>query len=187
MRASLVVGCEQDREMAREACRVLDRVYVGDACHLIQNRLIKERCFDYIILGDVLEHLQTPLDLLEVLASEYLAKDGRMILSVPNIQHIETFIKLYLHGVWPRDDRGLFDKTHLHQFTVKTLKDDLRASGLGIERLIRLYRFRNTVNSRFPRFSYRILTKLFSNLFTFQIVAVCARAGDRFSPESSPG
>ncbi len=170
-----VVGVELDPAMAAEARASYARVLVAD---LDQPEALAEldgETFDCMLAGDVLEHLREPERLLRRLMT-LLSPDGRVIVSVPNVQHVETFIQVYLRGTWPREERGLFDRTHVRFFTRRNLLALLRDTGLVVEQLERRFRFRDRLGSRFPFGSGPLLKLLFPNLFTHQYVAVCRRA-----------
>lgn len=71
--------------------------------------------FDYIILGDVLEHLHNPQNTLQYCKT--LLKDtGYIIASIPNLMHISVMDDL-LKGYFTYTETGLLDKTHIHFFT----------------------------------------------------------------------
>ena len=74
-----------------------------------------EKFFDYIICGDVLEHLYDPKKVLENI-KPYLKDGGKIVASIPNIQHW-TIIKELFNGNWTYADSGILDKTHLRFFT----------------------------------------------------------------------
>lgn len=79
----------------------------------------KEDFFDYIIFGDVLEHLNNPWKVLEDM-KKHLKVDGAIIASVPNIMHFSILQEL-LSGNWNYRDFGILDKTHLRFFTYNTI------------------------------------------------------------------
>lgn len=72
--------------------------------------------FDYVLIGDVLEHLYDPLSTLKQ-ASTRLKKGGKIIACIPNVQHWSVFYNL-VSGTWPREPQGLFDATHIRWFTL---------------------------------------------------------------------
>ncbi len=74
-----------------------------------------EKFFDFIILGDVIEHLLEPEEVLKKLQL-YLKEDGEIITSIPNIMHISVIEEL-LQGNFTYADAGILDKTHLRFFT----------------------------------------------------------------------
>lgn len=71
--------------------------------------------FDYIIFGDVLEHLHDPKGVLEYCKS-FLAEGGKIIASIPNLMHWSV-MKALINGLFPYADFGLLDRTHIHFFT----------------------------------------------------------------------
>ena len=54
-----------------------------------ENLPFPERKFDYIIFGDVLEHLHNPLKTV-VYCQRFKRENGHIIASIPNIQHISV-------------------------------------------------------------------------------------------------
>ena len=77
--------------------------------------------FDYVIFGDVLEHLYDPVMVLKNL-KDYLKDDGKIIASIPNIQHW-SIIEGLLEGSWQYTDAGILDKTHVRFFTRSGITD----------------------------------------------------------------
>ena len=73
--------------------------------------------FAYVICGDILEHLRDPEKMLRQLA-DLLEPDGALIASLPNSGNI-YFRLTVLRGEFPREDKGLFDRTHLHFYMWK--------------------------------------------------------------------
>lgn len=71
--------------------------------------------FDYIVLGDVIEHLREPWQAMQHLAA-LLKPGGRVIVSVPNVLHVSVF-RMMLQGRWAYEDAGILDRTHLRFFT----------------------------------------------------------------------
>lgn len=90
-------------------------------------RLDYGREFDYVIFGDILEHLREPEKLL-VQAREYLKPDGRIIVSIPNITHWSVRLML-LTGNFIYMDRGILDRTHLRFWTRRSFTKFLRDHG----------------------------------------------------------
>ena len=79
--------------------------------------------FDYIFMGDVLEHI---VDTDEALAKVYswLKKGGQLIVSVPNIANISIITNM-LMGKWHYEDSGILDRTHMRFFTYKEMVENL--------------------------------------------------------------
>jgi SAM-dependent methyltransferase len=88
--------------------------------------------FDFILCADVLEHLREPERMLAN-CRRRLAPGGALVASLPNSGHAYVRWQV-LTGRFPRHDRGLFDRTHLHFFTWDGWKQLLGASGFEIER-----------------------------------------------------
>ncbi|GAC44154.1 bifunctional glycosyltransferase family 2 protein/class I SAM-dependent methyltransferase [Paenibacillus popilliae] len=74
-----------------------------------------EQFFDYIILGDVLEHLYDPWKVLTDI-SRCLKEEGNVLASIPNVMHF-SLIRNLLNGYWTYRDSGLLDRTHVRFFT----------------------------------------------------------------------
>jgi SAM-dependent methyltransferase len=89
--------------------------------------------FDFAICADVLEHLRRPANLLRELRG-VLSTGGRLAASLPNSGHAYFRWKV-LTGSFPADDRGLFDRTHLHFYTLRGWLDLFHATGFRIETL----------------------------------------------------
>ncbi|WP_125141503.1 class I SAM-dependent methyltransferase [Clostridium transplantifaecale] len=75
--------------------------------------------FDYIIFGDVLEHLKEPGKVLDTVKT-YLRKDGWILASIPNVMHISVLRPL-LNGFWTYENAGILDRTHLKFFTYQEI------------------------------------------------------------------
>ena len=71
--------------------------------------------FDYIIFGDVLEHLKKPLDVIRY-CRQFLKKKGYILANIPNLMHISVMAEL-LKGNFTYTETGLLDNTHIHLFT----------------------------------------------------------------------
>lgn len=77
--------------------------------------------YDYIIFADVLEHLVEPWQAL-INVSKFLKKNGYIIVSIPNISHIDI-IKGLINNEFNYAELGILDKTHLRFFTPSSFKD----------------------------------------------------------------
>ena len=90
--------------------------------------------FDAIVCADILEHLRDPLALLRQLR-ERLAPGGRLIASLPNSGHL-YFRLVVMSGRFPKRDKGLFDRTHVHFFTWDGWAELFRESGLTVHEVL---------------------------------------------------
>lgn len=89
--------------------------------------------FDYIILGDVLEHLRNPAATINY-CKELLKKGGKIIASIPNLMHYSVFREL-LNGDFTYKDMGLLDRTHIHFFTYNEIVRMFEAEGYLLEKI----------------------------------------------------
>lgn len=77
--------------------------------------------FDVIILGDVLEHLIEPEDVLKKIKN-YLKPKGEILISMPNVRHYAAFKKIFINGNFDYEESGLFDYTHRRFFCKKNIR-----------------------------------------------------------------
>lgn len=85
--------------------------------------------YDVIICADILEHLRDPEGLLRRLKA-HLAPNGYFLCSLPNSGNIH-FRLTVLSGRFPKEDKGLFDRTHVQFLTWDGWCDLFAASGLA--------------------------------------------------------
>ena len=125
-------GVEISKAASEIAKQNLDRVLNIDANNLSTELL--DKSYDCIIFGDVLEHLINPEDIVKKL-SKHLKPEGIFLACIPNVQHWSTF-KHLLEGNFPREDQGLFDRTHLRWFTLKNIIELFNSCGHHPQRLL---------------------------------------------------
>lgn len=75
----------------------------------------EKKSFDYILFGDVLEHLRNPEKVIAY-CRQYLKPQGKIIANIPNLMHY-TVLKGLVNGDFTYQDTGLLDRTHIHFFT----------------------------------------------------------------------
>lgn len=90
---------------------------------------ISER-FDYIVMGDVIEHLLDPWKAIANMR-QLLAPGGCVIASIPNVAHISNLYNL-LRGLWEYQDFGLLDRTHFRFFTQREIAVMFQTAGFEI-------------------------------------------------------
>ena len=88
------------------------------------------RRFDCLIFGDVLEHLQEPLSVLAE-SLELLNPDGMVVVSLPNVASLHARLRVAC-GIWRYEEMGIFDRTHLRFFTLRTARQLLEEAGLYV-------------------------------------------------------
>jgi len=133
--------------------------------------------FDVVLCGDVLEHLRRPERFLGQL-KEALAPGGFLLLSLPNSGNL-YFRLVVLSGRFPHEDRGLFDRTHLHFYTWDGWNDLFHSTGY---RLHYVESASIPVGERFPRWKNALpvraaerlsygFARLRKELFAYQFIA----------------
>ena len=96
--------------------------------------------FDVVVLADVLEHLVEPELVLRALRDRNLiAPDGRLVVSIPNGNHLAVLAEL-LAGTFTYTDTGLLDRTHVRWFTGETITRLLNACGFEVVEVHRTLR-----------------------------------------------
>lgn len=88
--------------------------------------------FDYIIFGDVLEHILYPQKTLDKFKL-FLKSNGLFLLSIPNIAHASIKAGI-ISDEFTYTPCGLLDETHLRFFTKKTIPSFLSSINLEIVR-----------------------------------------------------
>lgn len=85
-------------------------------------KFFKEKIeFDYIIFADVLEHVVNPGEIIFEL-SKKLKKDGEILISLPNVAHMDITRGL-INRTFNYNKIGLLDNTHLRFFTKSSFYD----------------------------------------------------------------
>lgn len=127
-----VVGVEPWPAYARDAEQRLDRVFCGTAEEFLAAPSPPEAPFDCFIAADVLEHTAEPWEILKGVDA-LLAPGASVIISLPNVLYWPQFKRLIKSGAWPRDDEGIFDRTHLRWFTGNDARSLAQSAGFVVE------------------------------------------------------
>ncbi|WP_194768005.1 class I SAM-dependent methyltransferase [Tamlana sp. I1] len=172
-KVSSVTGIEFDADMAKIAAKTNSKVLCGDLNQdiFIKSILDLDEQYDFILFGDILEHLYNPQHVLATLKQKLKPK-GKIIISLPNVGHLELFIQVYIKGTWPQNPRGIFDATHLRWFTRKDAFSLVSNSKLKVVSYERKYRSRDAIGSKF-KWPYKVLRKINKDWVTFQHIIVC--------------
>ena len=173
-RSARVVGVEPDPLRAARARERGIEVHEGVLSPSLAATL---GTFDVLLYADVLEHLVDPLGELEKVA-QFLAPDGVLIISVPNVAHWSVRVNL-LRGRFNYAPTGIMDATHLRWFTSRTLLQLLKRAGFTPVQVKHssggfLPCYQNTMLSRIPtrlrHAAIRRLIKIAPTLFACQFV-----------------
>lgn len=145
----------------------------------LPENLNHESKFDYILFMDILEHLFNYEKVLGH-SKEFLNPHGKIIISLPNFANIYVRLNL-LFGRLPLADKGILDRTHLHLFTLKIIKNMLKKHKLQIveQRVtpIPIIEVLPKVLKRnlglFLNYLLNINATIFKRLFGYQFIFIC--------------
>ena len=160
-----VTGVEVDPEAAERARAHCKEVFIRDLNTSDWITGIPEQAFDVILLGDVLEHLIDPVAVLAQ-TRRLLDTDGSAVISVPNVVHWFTRLKVLL-GQFDYAPAGTLDHTHLRFFTVKTAREMIDAAGFQIAG------FHPAIGGRLSgriRPVWQSLARIMPGLFAYQLL-----------------
>lgn len=124
-----VVGIELNPAVALEARKVLDEVHTLDVERDPVEFSGSE--FDCCVCADVIEHLREPAVFLKRVR-QWLTDDGRLVFSVPNVQH-HTVVRSLLEGNFTYQSAGLLDHDHVRFFTRRELEKLLFRAGFQVK------------------------------------------------------
>lgn len=162
---AIVDGIERDPSQAEEARKKgYRRVDVLDLNAPLPNE--KNHSYDFVLFGDVIEHLLYPDKVLSEL-SKRVKLGGRVLISIPNIAFVANRLS-HLCGKWDYEDYGILDRTHLHFFTKRTMLKLLEGANLRIVRVngyVGLHQYPWIV-----REPLRLFARLWPSMFAIQIV-----------------
>jgi len=163
-----VLGLDTDSNGIERMKQIGFRVEVGDAQNLQFNS-----CFDTVLAGELIEHLQNPGRFLEG-SARALKPGGTLVLSTPNV--FSVMLNLMY---WKNYDRA-FNREHALWFCPQTLRELLRRGGFRIEKLEFVDDLEPAlVSSRFYRafaHGWMGLRPLLPKRFRNTMVAVCQLA-----------
>lgn len=89
--------------------------------------------YPVVVCADVLEHTVDPAAVLGQLR-EVATPDALFVISLPNVAHLAVRL-LLLGGQFPKMERGILDRTHLHFFTRRTARELLTNAGFDVLRI----------------------------------------------------
>ena len=127
-KAGEIWGVEKSPEAARKAhdSGAFDKVLEGDLEEVIAE--LPSEHFNYVIAGDILEHLLDPWTVCEKL-NACLVPGGTFICSIPNIRNFSFLFGLTFKKRFEYRDSGVMDRTHLRFFARKDIHDMFVRSG----------------------------------------------------------
>ncbi len=90
--------------------------------------------FDYIIYGDVLEHIKNPEEVIKFFTKKYLKDEGKVIISLPNVANWQIRFNL-LFGKFDYTEIGILDNTHLKLYTFKSAQELIKRVNLKVKKI----------------------------------------------------
>ena len=164
-KAAEVIGVELFAPAAKRAATHYSKVYCED---IEAMELPYASYFDYVICGDILEHLKDPYTVVKRIWS-WLKDDGLLVCSVPNVRYWKVIVRLLFLGAWDYSDAGVLDRTHLRFFTRKTCFRMLEDAHFRV-------RFSRTlISGRRYQFLNRLSLGVFEDLFGSQLVVLAEK------------
>lgn len=127
-----VTGLEIIENNFVEASSVLHAAHLGDIESM--DMTILGSGFDYVIFSDSLEHMLEPRAVLTSVKT-LLSKDGRLLISMPNVRNFRVTVPLLFSDRWEYQDDGLLDRTHLRFFTCTSICNLLERCGYQVEQV----------------------------------------------------
>lgn len=124
-----VWGVEPAAGPAAVAATRLDHVLAEP---LTADSPLPEGHFDAIVFNDVLEHLESPWQLL-ALARRWLAPGGVVVISLPNLLHVDNLEHMLFERDFRYEGRGVRDRTHLRFFTRKSALRMIDECGYAVD------------------------------------------------------
>jgi 2-polyprenyl-3-methyl-5-hydroxy-6-metoxy-1,4-benzoquinol methylase len=152
--ASRCVGIDINAEGVTKARSEfgIENVFCADIAADPAIRPLLDGTWDYMILGEVLEHIDNPVEFLASIVANYGARIGRIIITVPNAFRAGNLLAAFKNQEWINSD-------HRYWFTPYTLLKIVSRAGLAIETLELCHfsnsggmkrRIKNVVLRRFP-------------------------------------
>ncbi len=117
---------EKPVRLAKKICNILQG-------NIEQTDISLGEQMDYILFGDVIEHLVDPYKVLSK-CHNILKEDGQIIASIPNIMHYSVLIPL-LKGHFVFEKEGIRDYTHLHNWTYENINSLFEVNNYCVEEL----------------------------------------------------
>lgn len=149
-------GVDINKSFLKQAKRYYRNLYCFD---LDQDFSFGRAKYDFIIFADILEHLKRP-DLVLRAFKKYLKRNGKIIISLPNIARLENRLSLLL-GKFNYQECGIMYRDHLRFFTLKTGRELIEEAGFEVVKTL-------------PT-GFGAMIKILSTLTSFQFIHVCKK------------
>lgn len=170
-KAQEIYGFELNEKMVQDHIKDINKVIIGDVEQI--DPPFQDEFFDFIIFGDVLEHLIEPEKILKKYM-KFLKSDGTIIASIPNIKNYTILFDLVIRDKFEYKDAGILDRSHLRFFTKKEIIKMFNGCGMDIIEMRTNFSFpMNIINKKLNNFINKHSFPGYS-FFTIQYL-VCAK------------
>jgi 2-polyprenyl-3-methyl-5-hydroxy-6-metoxy-1,4-benzoquinol methylase len=115
----------------------IPNIYYGNIDSDQKISSIASRYWDYIVFGEILEHVDNPVSFLQKVASNYHSSIGKIIITVPNAfraGNIQSLVK----------NTELINSDHRYWFSPYTIYKVVHQAGLKVERM-EMCKYSNTL------------------------------------------
>jgi len=116
---------QAEKEVAQEFMRNVFLFNLENGLPIIEHK------YDFILCSHVIEHIAYPQNLFRDIKN-VMNDDSVLIIAVPNIMQYKNRIKLLL-GIFPEQDSGIWDYTHLRWYTIEKMRNLLKENNLKIK------------------------------------------------------
>ena len=138
------------------------RGYKVFLCNVETEKLpFNDESIDIVVVNDLLEHLITPDNLLREVY-RILKREGKLVISVPNISHpVSWFMQIFLD--LPPMQSARYKSVHVRDYTLRILKCVMKLNGFRVKQVkgTYLYPLNNAIGRLivrlFPRLSERLI------------------------------
>jgi O-antigen biosynthesis protein len=184
-----VYGIEYNETDANIAKKYLQHLLIKNVEEIDFQSEYQNITFDTIILADVLEHLQNPLNLLKKI-KPLLKENGEILISIPNVSYIGVVLNL-IDGKFEYNQTGILDETHIKFFTLNSFTNLINQSNLFIESIDRVNintsksEFRTDIK-KYPNQVIDYIISKNSEAFTYQFIYKLKKNQKLFNENKSP-
>ncbi len=123
----IIDGVEPDPAAVEHARPCYRNLYQG-SIEAFLSELNESVSYNFIVLADVIEHLQNPERILRLLRDRF-GRSAKICISTPNVAFVSVRVAL-LNGAFDYVDSGILERTHLRFFTLYSLKQLFAATHL---------------------------------------------------------
>jgi 2-polyprenyl-3-methyl-5-hydroxy-6-metoxy-1,4-benzoquinol methylase len=120
-------GIELNKRLFNEAIQKGHKVVNGD----LMEDFFKSQQFELINVGDVIEHVQDPFELVSKL-KRMLTPNGKIVITTPDVASLWSKVTLRIHKATGIPWSSLTPPHHVHNFSHKSLCLLLASSGLNV-------------------------------------------------------